>query len=232
MPWAAAAVVGGALISADASKSASDAQTAAADKSIALNQPFHDMGVSAGNRLSTLLGLPSTDGQDNSADPTFGSANKDFSMADYQADPGYQFRLDQGNQALQNSAAARGGLLSGRAAKDAMAYNGGQASQEYANAFSRFQVNRSNKLNPLQSLMGAGQTATNGMTADVTGSGNAQAAGYVGGANAVNNAVGQGTSMYQTNRLMDNLFPKKTGYDAFGNSPMSSTLYGSSSLGD
>ncbi len=52
-------------------------------------------------------------------------------------DPGYQFRLEQGQKALENSAAARGGLLSGRMAKDLAGYSQGMASQEYGNAFDR-----------------------------------------------------------------------------------------------
>lgn len=91
----------------------------------------------------------------------FGSAMRDFGMQDFQADPGYQFRQQQGQQALERSAAARGGLLSGAAMKDAMRFNQGLASDEYTNAFNRFQTNRSNKLNPLQSLAGVGQTTTN-----------------------------------------------------------------------
>lgn len=212
-----ATVVGG-VMSANAASDAADAQTAAANKSIALNEPFRQMGLSAGNRLMTLLGMTSPAGSDGTPgagdpnDPSFGSAMKDFTPADFAAgqDPGYQFRLDQGDQALQNSAAARGGLLSGRAMKDAMAYNGGQASQEYQAAFNRFQTNRANKLNPLQSLMGVGQTANGAISSDITGAGNARAAGIVGGANAVNNAIGQGTSQYQNNVLMNRLFPTPT----------------------
>lgn len=53
------------------------------------------------------------------------------------ADPGYAFRLQQGQRALDRGAAARGGLLSGRAAMDTQDYVQGQASQEFSNAFAR-----------------------------------------------------------------------------------------------
>lgn len=55
--------------------------------------------------------------------------------ADAAATPGYQFALDQGNQGLQRSAAAKGGLLSGGALKDISSYNVGMADQNYQNVF-------------------------------------------------------------------------------------------------
>jgi hypothetical protein len=76
-------------------------------------------------------------------------------------DPGYGFRMSEGLKALDRSAASRGGLLSGATLKGAQQYGQGLASQEYQNAFNRYQTNRANVLNPLQSLAGVGQsTAT------------------------------------------------------------------------
>jgi hypothetical protein len=86
------------------------------------------------------------------------------------------------------------------------------ASQEYTNAFNRYQVNRSNQLNPLQSLMGAGQSATNVQTGvegqlgqnqatNLYNAGAARASGYVGSANALSgalNSIGQTAAMYPT----------------------------------
>lgn len=56
---------------------------------------------------------------------------------DMQRDPGYQFRLQQGQQALERSAAARGGLLSGGFARNLTDYSQGMASQEYGNVYQR-----------------------------------------------------------------------------------------------
>lgn len=108
-----------------------------------------------------------------------------FSEAEFQADPGYQFRLDQGNQALQNSAAAAGNLNSGRALKDAMSFNSGLASQEYQNAYGRynndyltgfnshiqnyntgfnaFNTNQTNQYNKLAALAGMGQASASSL---------------------------------------------------------------------
>lgn len=154
-------------------------------------------------------------------DPEFGSLMKDFSMADYQADPGYAFRLSEGTKARERMAAARGGLLSGRAAKDMERFSQGLASDEFGAAYNRFRTNKQDKLNPLQSLMGVGQTGTGAMTSaagnyganaggNITGAGNATAAGTVGSANALNGAIGQGVSQYTQNQLMNKLFPPKT----------------------
>jgi len=190
------------------------------DKQVELQAPFRAGGLTAQNRLLTLLGLNPMDaalygtkGADGAAatlpqglyvDPKsteFGKYAKDFGMSDYEADPGYAFRLKEGMKALDAQAASRGGLISGAALKAANRYGQDYASNEYANAFNRYQTNRSNQLQPLQSLMGVGQTATNatGNAAGAYGAaagsnalaaGNALASGQVGQANAWNNAIG------------------------------------------
>ena len=60
----------------------------------------------------------------------------------FQADPGYGFRLSEGMKALERSAAARGGLMSGGTGKALQRYGQDLASQEYGNAFQRFQQDR------------------------------------------------------------------------------------------
>jgi len=65
-------------------------------------------------------------------------------------DPGYQFRLKQGEQALLNNRAARGVLNTGGAIKDFLSYNQNLASQEYGNVWARaadaYRMNRGNAL--------------------------------------------------------------------------------------
>jgi hypothetical protein len=70
------------------------------------------------------------------------SLMKDFQTSDFQQDPGYAFRLAEGQKALDRSAAARGGLISGAALKAATGYGQQMGSQEYQNAYNRFQANR------------------------------------------------------------------------------------------
>jgi hypothetical protein len=60
-----------------------------------------------------------------------------FRAEDLQVDPGYGFRLSEGLKALERSAAARGGLLSGGTGKALTRYGQEMASQEFGNAFNR-----------------------------------------------------------------------------------------------
>ena len=60
-----------------------------------------------------------------------------FTNQDFQTDPGYAFRLNEGLKSLERSAAARGGLLSGGTGKALQAYGQDMASQEYQNAYNR-----------------------------------------------------------------------------------------------
>lgn len=136
------------------------------------------------------------------ASPEFGKYTRDFGMQDFQQDPGYAFRLQEGLKALDRQAAARGGLISGGALKASQRYGQDLASQEYMNAFNRYQTNRANQLQPLESLMGRSQTASNVLGAAgqnyatsagqaIQNAGTARGSAYIGGANALLNAVGQ-----------------------------------------
>jgi hypothetical protein len=239
MATAAAAVVGaGASIyssnkAAEAQKEGIAASTAAQreafDKQAALQEPFRQGGMAAQNRLMTYLGL--TPGGDsglsvNPNDPNFGKYAGDFGMADFEADPGYAFRLKQGMKSLEQSAAARGGLLSGSTLRGVTDYSQGMASQEYGNAYNRYQTNRANQLNPLQSLMGSGQTSANTLTgaagqlgqglaqgAAATGASNASS--YMNTGNALTNALSGGANAYMNANMMARMFPSR-GYTGGG----------------
>jgi hypothetical protein len=216
---AAGSVIGGSMAS-DAAENAANTQAGAADRAAALQNeqfqqtrkdqlPFLEAGYKGQNRLMDLLGL-----SDNTGAAGYGSAARNFSMADYQADPGYAFRMSEGLKALDRTAASRGGMLSGAALRGATRYGQDLASQEYTNAYNRYNTNRENQLNPLLSISGKGQlTANNLGTASqnyATSAGNAymnaadaRASGYVGSAKAWNqalgggfNALGQGISNY------------------------------------
>jgi hypothetical protein len=60
-------------------------------------------------------------------------------------DPGYQFRLAEGQKALERSAAARGGLNSGGTLKALARYSQGVASDEFQRSFERFQAERKSR---------------------------------------------------------------------------------------
>ena len=177
----------------------------------ASQSPYTQAGAGAVTQLSNLLGSPG------------GGWNQSFqapTAAQAAATPGYQFQLQQGQQALQNSAAARGGLLSGGTAKALDQYSQGLAStdyqQTYNNAFQNYQQQYQqyqNQVGNLQNLSGLGQSATQNLTnlsqagaqnqgaldynfagqqnQAITNYGNAKASGYVGQANAWGNSINQ-----------------------------------------
>jgi hypothetical protein len=64
-----------------------------------------------------------------------------------QNDPGYQFRLDQGMKMLDNSAAAKGGLLSGNTLQGRQNYAQNYASNEYGNVYNRAMQEYTNRFN-------------------------------------------------------------------------------------
>ena len=116
------------------------------------NQQFQQGGLTAQNRLLDVLGLSGNTGAQG-----YGQYAKDFGESDFKQDPGYAFRLSEGLKALDRQAASRGGLISGSALKAAQGYGQEQASQEYQNAFNRYQTNRQSQLGALQNMMAAGQ---------------------------------------------------------------------------
>jgi len=242
------AIIGSAVLGAGAglygSSKAADAQQAAAersaaaqreaaDKSIAAQRemfdigradlaPYRQGGTTAQNQLMTLLGI----GGDQNAQG-YGKYARDFGMSDFTTDPGYQFRLEQGMRALNASAAAKGMGMSGANIKGATEYGQNLGSQEYQNAFNRYQANRTAQLAPLQSLYAGGQAAAAGSAAqagalgsnlgqtytglgqglaqaEVAG-GNAQASGYLNQTNAVTNALNQGMSSYMQGQYLNRL---------------------------
>lgn len=236
MPWMALAIGGSALLGAGAAKSAAKTQAAATDragelqketvdqqialqremfnKQMELQRPYQEAGVNALNKLQGM------------ADYTM------FGPEQFTKDPGYGFRLAEGQKALDRQAAARGGLISGGALKAAQRYGQDMGSQEYSNAFNRYQLERAAKLGPYQSLAGVGQTAANTMGANagqfgsnvgntlgaygtnvgnlMTSGGAARASGYVGGANALTSGLGQYMNYTQSQNLMNRLYPQST----------------------
>lgn len=201
----------GARTQSDAAQRAIDLQERINQQQTALNAPFYSAGVTGQNRLLDLLGLSGNKGATG-----YGKYAQDFSMGDFQQDPGYAFRLSEGQKALERSAAARGGLISGGAMKAATKYGQDMGSQEYQNAYNRYQTNRANQLNPLGSLAQSGQAAANfqsgnlgsygTMVGNLIGQqGQSQAAGQIGMGSTLGNAINTGISAYQNNALLEAL---------------------------
>ena len=209
--WVAGAVVGSAVIGGMAAGDAASTQAASADRaadlqykqwreSVELQEPWRKAGEQALNKL-----IPLTE-------------YTPFSMAQFQQDPGYGFRMSEGMKALERSAAARGGLMSGATLKGIQRYGQDLASQEYTNAFNRYQTERAARLQPLQSLAGVGQTTAQQigqsgqqMASNVgemmTSGAAARASGYVGQANALTGALSTGLNYYQGQQMLNALRP-------------------------
>jgi len=182
------------------------------------------------------------------ASPDFGRYARDFSMQDFEQDPGYAFRMSEGLKALDRQAAARGGLISGSALKGAQRFGQALGSQEYGSAFDRYQINRANQLNPLLNITGYGQTSTNTLgglgsqfasnaantmaagsaaQANALGAaGQARASGYVGQANALNAALGNITDIagqYKAGQINASPYGPSGSPSIYGTGPITRT---------
>lgn len=94
-------------------------------------------------------------------DPKFGSLAKKFGMSDFETEPGYQFRLSEGQKALDRAQLARGGFLSGAAMKAAQDYGQNIASDEYGKVYGRFRDYQDSLYNKLAGMSNQGMGAVN-----------------------------------------------------------------------
>ena len=148
----------------DAANSANDTQRYIFDKNTQLTAPARKIGNNA------LAGLGST----------FGIANAPKGFTGFTADPGYQFRLDQGQQSIDRMASARGLRLGGATLQAGAAYNQGMASQEYGNWYNRLAglAGVGQQANAQQ--VNAGQNYANAYGQNALAAGQAKASGYSG----------------------------------------------------
>src|SRR6266568_978149 len=184
---AAAGGIGGAAISSHAAGEAANTQANAADYAAQLQKqeadnalafqkeqwttdqaneaPWLQAGKGALSNLSGLLSTPGA-GLLTPWSSTF-TAPTNVTEAN---DPGYKFRMQQGEGALENSAAANGSLLSGNTLEAQQKFGQDFASNEYSNVYNRalqqyqqnygiFENNQTNTFNRLAALSGVGQTA-------------------------------------------------------------------------
>lgn len=200
MPWIALAIGGSALVGANAASKAAKTQAASADqatqlqremfnKQVELQQPWYEAGTNALAKMQKGV------------------------VSDYM-DPSYSFRFTEGLKALDRSAAARGGTMSGGALKAAQRYGQDYASQEFGNAYNR-----------LAAMANVGQTSSTNMGnaagafganagSNYMGAANARASGYVGGANALTGGLGQYLNYTQSQNLLSGLQGGGTGGNA------------------
>jgi len=193
--------------------------------------PYQEAGESALASLSAKLGL--------SGDPTssdYGSLLKSYSGGDFVAptleeaanEPGYKFAVQQGQQAIERSAAAKGGVLSGGTAKALERYGQEMGELNYENAYNRkfnewqtafnkSQVEQSNVYNRLMGLTSTGQETTQQLASS----------GLSTTANMANIATTSASN--QADALQDAAAARASGYASSGNI-WGSTLSGLSEL--
>jgi hypothetical protein len=194
--WVATAIAGSAVVGAIGSNMAAGTQAAgqqqAAGTQLSMfntinqqEQPFIQAGYGATSQLNSML-APG------------GQLNRSFTPQDFlnNLDPGYQFQLQTGGQALRNADTPGVGALSGPALKDLMGFNQGMAATGYQNAFNRFQTTNTNIFQRLSTLAGIGQNAASnvgtsgtqlgtGIAGAQAGAAASQAGGIVGATNAL-----------------------------------------------
>lgn len=128
--------------------------------------PYVQSGTAANNQLSAALAAG-------------------FNPGDLTSDPGYQFRLQEGQKGLDRSLAASGMSQSGRAIKAAQQYSQGLASTEYGDAYQRWLANNGQ----LQTASNAGQNAATNVGNIYSNSGNVKAATALGKAENKNKTL-------------------------------------------
>jgi hypothetical protein len=110
--------------------------------------------------------------------------------------PDYQFNLEQGQQAIDRSAAARGGLLSGRAVKEGQRYASGLASREYGSFVDRLMQQAGLGSTGIGASASAGANTANQISGINMNNAATRGSAYMNMAGGINNAVQGGISNY------------------------------------
>lgn len=192
----------GAAASSSAANSAANAETNAANQANSTLQSQYNQ-----TRQDNMPWLQSGQNALNQLNQQMPNLTRSFSLADFQQDPGYQFNLQQGQQAIERSAAARGLLDSTGTLKNLDSYTQGLASNEYQNAYNRYNQNQSNTFNRLAQMAGVGQQAAaqnqqagaataQGVANNLTGAGNATAAANIAQGNNITSLLNNGANTW------------------------------------
>ena len=190
------AAVNAANTQANAQTSAAQAQLAMFNATQANLAPYMQLGAGA---LPALQGMTGTGPGGNPATAPL-TAKFNPTMTSLAATPGYQFNLQQGELAAQNSYAAQGLGSSGAAEKGAINYASGLASTTYQQQFANYMAQNQQIYNMLGGEVSTGQNAaTNIMSGGLqsqsqanaltVGAASSTAAGIIGSSNAVSNGL-------------------------------------------
>lgn len=192
---------------------ASSSQQSMVDES-GLNEAIRQLMASSGEAPDS-----------NAAD--YGSLLKNFTGQDLQNEPGYQFGLNEGLRAQDQSAASRGMLLSGAALKGAQRFGNDYASTKFGDAYNRDSNNKTRTYNFLSGQSSAGQNAaaqtgtmgtniSSQVANNMTNLGNAQGASAIAQGNAWSGGLNNAVSNYQQNELLKKITGGNTGWSSGG----------------
>jgi len=181
---------------AKAATQAAQLQQQGIQKATDIQKPILDAGMPALNTLSQGF-APG------------GEFTKQFTMADAVNSPAEQHALEQGTQAIQNSAAARGGLLGTNTLQGLTEFGQSNAAQYENQAFNQWLAERNQQVGGLQSLANTGVSAADNVSNLALGSGNVAAAGKVGATNAQTGGISDIVNQFS---MLSGLFkPQTTG---------------------
>ena len=222
----AGALVGSSVIGGESAKDAAKAQGQATDQAIAEQRrqydltredfaPWREAGGDAVTRIRQLLGLGADTGGGD-----FGALNRRFTVADFMNDPviqqSFQFGLDQGTQALDRMAGARGNRKSGAQLKALTRFGQDYTGQQAGQAYNRFYGDQDRTFNRLAGVSGTGQTATQNLANIgsqtgtnignfLTAQGNARGAASIAQGNLWGGALQNIGNWYAQNQMLDKI---------------------------
>jgi len=210
----AAVGLGGAIMNSNAINNASSAQSASANQANATDWSMYNQNVA---RMDPYVQAGNTaTGQLNAWNAPGGQGSQQFNYQDYLNSPAMAFQMQQGQLALDRSAASRGVAMTPGTAQSESAYNQGVGSQYYQQAFNNFQTGQTNRFNQLSAVAGMGENAAaqqgnNGLqTANIMGqntmnAANGSAASQIANANLWNGTLNNGVNALSNQYMMQNL---------------------------
>ena len=154
------------------------------------------------------------DGAHRDLSPYTVASNDNGSLAgEFYKSPDYRFGLDEGTKAIERSAAARGGLVSGATAKALDRYASDYASGQYQNYVSRLMALAGFGTQATGATAAAGQNYAGSVSANNMNAGNARASAYQNTGAAINNGVTNLASMYLYQKGAGGFNPYAAGHE-------------------
>ena len=183
--------VGSALIGGSAAKSAARTQANAAQDAAAVQQNMFD--------TTSQYFQPYRQAGENALGTYGDQVGTEFTKT-----PGYEFGLQQGIDAVDASAASRGNLNSGATLKAVNQFGQDYATRNYDNWLNRVGGIMSTGQASAGQQAALGQNFANNQTNLLTQGANAQAAGTIGAANAIQGGINTGLGIYQYQQGLNN----------------------------